>query len=390
MKLAFYYHITICKKGENLYTPGYLGVFIDSLAKEIDELYLLMHQANQWEIEEADYKLKNRNIYWINLGYKSPAWHRAIFHKKILKSKLKKIESCDALIVRSPTPLAPYFPKYLNKPKLIFMIVGDYLESVEQWKIKNIREWFELQYLRYNDFLFRKAMKITDIMVNSPVLFNKYKNIAKSIHQIKTTTLSLGDFYKRADTCQNNVVELVFTGRIDPLKGLFELVEAVASLRKDNLNIRLNITGWESDERKPIENELKAKLNQLGINEFVIFHGRKSIGPELNAMYRMGDIYVLPSYEEGFPRTIWEAMANGLPVITTDVGGIPSYLTHLENAYIIKPKISDLIVDGVKRIVSDKELRQKLIHNGYKIASENILENQTSKMLEIIKKLTHE
>jgi len=390
MKLAFYYHITICKKGEDLYIPGYLGVFLDSLAKEVDELYLLMHQANHSAVEEADYKLKNKNIFWINLGLKTPAWHRAIFNKKILKSKIKKIENCDALIVRSPSPLAPYFHKYLNKPILMFMIVGDYMESVKQWKIRNFREFFELQYLRYNDLLFRRAIKRTDIMVNSPTLFNKYKNIAKSIHHIKTTTLSLGDFYERDDTCQNDVIELVFTGRIDPLKGLFDLLEAITILRKDNLNFRLNITGWETDKGKPIENELKAKINQLGINEFVIFHGRKSIGPELNEMYRMGDIYVLPSHEEGFPRTIWEAMANGLPVITTDVGGIPSYLTHLKNAYLIKPKRPDLIAEAVKKIVSDKELRQKLIHNGYKIASENILEKQTSIMLEIIKKVTHE
>src|SRR5659263_90483 len=113
MKLAFYYHITIAFKNNNIYCPSFLGVFIDSLAINVDELYLIMHQANSRESEEADYALKSNNIYWINLGFKTPAWHRDIFHRMFLKEPLKKINNCNALIVRSPSSLAPYFPRYL-------------------------------------------------------------------------------------------------------------------------------------------------------------------------------------------------------------------------------------------------------------------------------------
>jgi len=390
MILAFYYHITLHGHDNQFSLPSYLGVFIDALANEVEILYLVMHQANTTEQKLADYTLKSKNIHWVNLGEKTPVWHRDIFHRRFLKKSLAEIENCDALIVRSPSPLAPYFHEYLNKPKLIFMVVGDYLESVEQWKLKSIREWFELQYLRYNDFLFSRAIRTTDIMVNSPVLFNKYKDIAKSIHQIRTTTLSSDDFYERRDTCQHEIIELLFTGRIDPLKGLFELVEAVSILRDDHLNVRLNIVGWESEESKPVENELKSRIVRLGIDDYVIFHGRKSVGPALNEMYRMGDIYVLPSHEEGFPRTIWEAMANALPVITTDVGGIPAYLTHDKNVYMIKPKCPELICDAIKTLIKNQDLRQRLIKNGQDIARENTLEIQSKRIVNIVKSLINE
>ena len=390
MKLAFYYHITLNEIKNQFFLPGYLGVFIDSIANEVEELYLVMHQANSNESKEADYALISDNIHWINLGLKTPVWHRDIFHRRFLKKPLAEIENCDALVVRSPSPLAPYFHKYLNKPKLVFMVVGDYLESVEQWKLKSIRDWFELQYLKYNDFLFRRSMRTTDIMVNSPALFNKYEDIAKSIHQIRTTTLSSDDFYERKDTCQNEIIELLYTGRIDPLKGLFELVETVSVLRNDHLNVRLNIVGWESEESRPVENELKSRIARLGIDDYVIFHGRKSVGPALNDMYRKGDIYVLPSHEEGFPRTIWEAMANALPVITTDVGGIPSYLTHNENAYMIKPKSAGLISDAIRILISNQNLRQRLIKNGQDIARENTLEIQSKRIVDIVNTLANE
>jgi len=390
MKLAFYYHITLHEHNNELLLPSYLGVFVDALASEVEELYLLMHQANSTECKEADYTLKRKNIRWINLGLKTPVWHRDIFHRRFLKNSLKKIDNCGAVIVRSPSPLAPYFKRYLNNQKLIYMVVGDYLESVKQWKLKSVREWFELQYLRYNDWIFRQAIRDTDILVNSPVLFGKYKDIAKSINTIKTTTLSKYDFFSRKDTCQNDLVELLFTGRIDPLKGLFELIEAVAILRSDGINVRLNIVGWESEEGKPVERELRNKIKNLNIVDYVIFHGRKSVGKELNEMYRMADIYVLPSHEEGFPRTIWEAMANGLPVITTNVGGIPKFLTHNEDVYMIKPKNSVFISDAIKLLITNIELRQKLIKNGQKIAQENTLEIQTKRIIEIVKSLINE
>jgi glycosyltransferase involved in cell wall biosynthesis len=388
MRIAFYYHIPISFINEHMMCPSYLGVFIDSLAREVDELYLFMHQANVNEISEADYTLEEENIHWINLGLKTPVWHRAIFHRRLLKKPLKRISTCNALIVRSPSPLAPYFNKYLKTTKLIYMVVGDYLESVEQRKAKSIRERIEFLYLRYNDFLFRRAIRKTDLMVNSPELFIKYHTLARSIQQIRTTTVSSDDFFIRSDTCQDKLIELLFTGRIDTLKGLFELIEAVRIIKDENFNVRLNIVGWEADNKRPVERTLKQKISSLGLDDSVQFHGRKAVGPELNYFYRMSDIYVLPSYEEGFPRTIWEAMANSLPVIATNVGGIPSCLTHRENAFLIEPRRVDLLTDAIKTLISDKSLRQRLIIKGREIAQGNTLEIQAKRIIEITKKLS--
>lgn len=387
MRLAFYYHIPLKKKATELNVPGYLGVFIDSLAEGVDELSLIIHQPGPNEMEEADYVIKAKNIRIVDLGIKTPAWHRAIFHKKILKKKLQEIENCDAFLVRAPSPLAPYFHKYIKNPKLIFMVVGDYSESVKQTSGVNLREYFIRLYLKHNDYLFRKRMQFSDVIVNSPILEDKYKNISKSIHPIKTTTLSREDYYTRKDTCLNSPIQILYTGRIDPLKGLFELVDAVAQLRGKNINLTLNLVGWESVQGNPVEKKLREYSSQLGIEEYIIFHGKKSIGNELNEMYRMADIYVIPSYEEGFPRTIWEAMANSLPVIATTVGAIPKYLENNRDAILIEPKKTNDIVLAIETLVNNPLLRQTLIKNGIKQAESNTLEFQTQNLLDIIKKL---
>ncbi|MCO1498175.1 glycosyltransferase, partial [Limosilactobacillus reuteri] len=91
---------------------------------------------------------------------------------------------------------------------------------------------------------------------------------------------------------------------------------AVAIL-SNKYKIIIDIVGWEEQGSFSYEKALKQIAIENGIGEKIIFHGKKEIGPELNTYYRNADIYAIPSYHEGFPRTIWEAMANSLPVIAT-------------------------------------------------------------------------
>ena len=128
-----------------------------------------------------------------------------------------------------------------------------------------------------------------------------------------------------------------------------ELVEALASLSEDHPTLRLHFVGWEEDPSHPVRNTLEKRAAELRVLDRVLFHGRKQLGEELWQMYRMADIYVIPSYHEGFPRTIWEAMAHSLPVVATRVGAIPYYLTDKENALLIEPKSVAAIAEGIRK-----------------------------------------
>jgi len=385
MKLAFYYHIPIAEQNGILLLPSFFGVFIDSLASNVETLFIIMHQANDREVSDCNYQLNSNNITWVNLGLKTPAWHRELFHRAVLKVAMKSIECCDVLVVRSPTPLAPYFHKYVKKNKVWFMIVGDYLEAIDHYKNSGFRNKLVYLYLHINDFFFQRRIRKTNILVNSPALFNKYRNKAKSIFQIRTTTLTDSDFYIRDKNYLNQQVELLYTGQFNPSKGLFELIDALSSLVKEHLSVRLHLVGWEDDVKKTVENALKERALKLGVANHLIFHGKKSVGLELNKMYRLANIYILPSYHEGFPRTIWEAMANGLPVVATNVGGIPKILEHGKNVYLIEPKKSDEITSAVKELIKNNLLRETLIKEGFLLARENTLEIQTKKLVDILK-----
>jgi len=388
MKLAFYYHIPVAAKEGELFLPGYIGVFVDELARNLDKLYLVMHEATGREYEEADYQLECSNITFVNLGSKTPSWQRSLMPGKVLRAKMREIESCNAFLVRSPSPLAPYFHKYIKNPKLFFLIVGDYAEGAKQIGTKGLKNKLLYMYFQHNDMKFRKRLPKTDIFVNSPELFEKYKNKSKSIELVKTTTLREEDFYKKASTAFQDPIRLLFTGRIEPTKGLIELFEAGKRLIDTGKDIQIDIVGWENNPEKPFEKKLISYAESLGISNNITFHGKKKLGPDLNQYYRNSDIYVLPSYHEGFPRTIWEAMSNSLPVIATNVGGIPFFLKSKKHAILIEPKNSNSIAKAIELLINDDNLREKIISNGYDLSKSNSLKLQTKKLVNLISQLT--
>jgi glycosyltransferase involved in cell wall biosynthesis len=393
MKLGFYYHVPIYLYNNKLKISGLLGVFIDQLSQNCEKLFLVLHEANEFQIKDCDYVLKGKNIEWINLGVKKPAWSRDLFNHFVLAKYKILFSTFDAFILRSPTPYGPYLHKFIDKKKLIYMIVGDYSHVAENYKVRNIRDYFSKKYLIRNDNKFSNVLKDAYILVNSNELFKKYEKISKNILLIRTTTLSELDFYERTDTCTNDSIKLLYTGRIDPAKGLYDLINALGVLKTQlSKKVILNIVGWDTDLKQKNLIELKKKVKDLGLENDVIFNGKMKIGNELNSFYRNSDIYVLPSHFEGFPRSLWEAMANSLPIITTEVGGIPYVLSDNVNTVFAEVKNSTSISDSIKKIISDEILRKRIIANAFILANENTLELQTKILIDgvyqFIKKLS--
>jgi len=250
----------------------------------------------------------------------------------------------------------------------------------------SFRNFLVKSFVLWNDRIFKKSLKDKLLIVNSTEIYDDHKHLSNSIYEIKTTTLRNSDFYIRDNQKLGSPIKLLFTGRFVLQKGLIELFESVSQLNKDNINTELHLVGWEESDKKPFENKLKVYAKSLNIESKIIFHGLKSVGEELNAMYRMADIYVLPSHHEGFPRTIWEAMANSLPVITTTVGSIPTYLQNQIHALLVPPRDSQSLFDAIKFLIKNERHRLVLVENAKNLVSKHTLENQTKDLIDLINK----
>jgi glycosyltransferase involved in cell wall biosynthesis len=188
----------------------------------------------------------------------------------------------------------------------------------------------------------------------------------------------------REDTCGDAIVHVLTVSRIDPRKGLRCLPGAVALLRGDGLDVELDIIGPVVGSPGETERQqIAADAVRLGVDRHV--HSLGSVPLQaLLARYRQYDIFVLPTLPgEGIPRVLLEAMAAGLPVVTTRVAGIPSLITHEQNGLLIEESAAAAVAAAVRRLINDRDLRMRLIRGGYRTARAHTLEGQAAQMAAI-------
>ena len=143
---------------------------------------------------------------------------------------------------------------------------------------------------------------------------------------------------------QGPVCRTLFVGTYGRRKGGAELVEAVAQLRGEGISIELEFAGKE--EFRGEEAELRSRVRESGLTAFVRFHGVLG-APALRELYQSSHVFVLPSRSEGLPMALLEAMAFGLPVVATRVGGIPDVIEDGESGLLIQPSRAGELADDI-------------------------------------------
>lgn len=156
----------------------------------------------------------------------------------------------------------------------------------------------------------------------------------------------------------NGVFTFVFVGRIVRDKGINELVEAFMRLHKKQ-RVRLLLTGRFEDQIDPISDEARRQIEECAD---IVCTGTQS-GRDLLACYAVADCFVFPSYREGFPNTVLEAGAMGLPSIVTDINGSREIIENGKNGLIVEPKNVDALAAAMERMVTDKAVREMMAGN---------------------------
>lgn len=185
--------------------------------------------------------------------------------------------------------------------------------------------------------------------------------------------------------CQNFIIAT--PANLIKVKGHKYLVYAIKKLIECNYNITCYFFG-----DGPLENELKALVNNLELKNNIMFKG-KIAHDELLNLYAKGEIdcVVLPSIvtdegeKEGIPVSLMEAMAYKIPVISTNTGGIPELLGD-GAGILVEQKDPDALAEAIERLMNDEELRRELQEKGYKkVYEEFYLPNVVDRLLYLMK-----
>lgn len=172
---------------------------------------------------------------------------------------------------------------------------------------------------------------------------------------------------------------LVFcVGQFIDRKGRWVFLEAARQLVLENDDIAFV---WISNY-KPEAEDLK-KAESYGLGENYRFITSDQIGSEhidLFKLLRLADVFALPSFVEGLPISIIEAMALGIPTVSTNINAIPEAVINLETGILIEPGDSDALKNAVQKLKNDEDLRKKLSRQGRQYALEKFDEQAVAKI----------
>ena len=163
------------------------------------------------------------------------------------------------------------------------------------------------------------------------------------------------------DSNHDKFFNMVYVGRLEKVKNVDTLLRAFSQL--ENEQLRLTLVG-DGRERENLE----ALVKELNLSDKVIFEGFQS---NPGKYLSVADLYVLPSYSEGFGIAAVEAMFLKVPVLATQVGGVPEFINHGENSWLFDPYSMEDLVEKLEQILLlDEDKRKAIGVKGFEEVSE--------------------
>jgi len=227
---------------------------------------------------------------------------------------------------------------------------------------KIVRPFLFLNDLFMNKFSFKFIDKVVAITPWELDILTKYtekeklKVIPNGVDNILYKTVKNNTFRKKNKIKEKYLV--LFFGRLNPTKGPEILAKVALNISKKRKDIAFIWVGPDEGKAEEVKKLIKGHLNMKYIGPI---RGKEKIAE----MYQSADVYVLPSYREGLPLTLFEAMASKLPIVASPVNGVPYEMTSPENGFFSNYGDLSSIEDNILKIINNKKLAQKISQNNF-------------------------
>lgn len=307
---------------------------------------------------------KSINIKYFTIGLKDPIKRNKVveylkryikdtisFSKILMEDKKIKIVQFNPSLI--PIPLVRdtglLIIAKLFKKKVIIFFHG--------WKISFVN-FLEKYYLcRY---LFIKIYSIADKII---VLGEDFKNTLvtwgiekKNIHVSKM--MFDGSLFCRRNSYRNeNKIKFLYLGRLQDIKGIFDIVKAFSLLKTKEYDFHFSFVGSPVNENTL--NNLKSRIKDAGLSKYSSLKGFVS-GKDKIKQFSNADVFVFPSYTEGCPNAVLEAMAAGLFIISTNVGALKEIVIDGKNGFLVRVGDAVDLSKKIEKAIKSKEFVNKI------------------------------
>ena len=243
-----------------------------------------------------------------------------------------------------------------------------------------------------SNYLSQKFSKASFIIVRSKYskkYLNQFVNNSQKVHVVRPGGIDTKTF-KPVAPKSTKIIKLVSIGRLVEQKGYKYLIEACSILKSQKVNFECSIIG-----SGPLAQNLKRQVRQMKLDHLVKFPGLMVHNSAFIAALNSSDIYVLPSIidrdgdRDIIANSMCEAMACGVPVITTSINATDGFIKNQVNGFIVQPNNPQQIADCIIKISKMDKTRLKVISTNARstIIKEFDQKKETAKLISIIKKV---
>ncbi len=391
MKILLISESPIIKKNNTYYSKDSWINFPLYISNQVEKFSILCTTKNISNYNSSEYfeLLPHKANIYFHSDYSTfvEYYKKYIFEvKKWSKIIEKLINEHDIIWVRMPSPIFHLIFKYniKAKKKIVIFAAGDIEKQSDTFiTSKGIKKFLIKRFIsRYINREVKLYNKANLIYCYSSELIQRYQKVNCKKKLFRTPLVKKNEIVYRYNACENKQIILLRVCWLLPSKGIENLLKSLKILITMKYNIILNIIG---DSRNP---DYKVKLNnyikKLKLQDSVKIMGWKTKS-ELIDFYKTSDIHVISSLSEGTPRVIMEGMAKGVPLITTNVGGISDFFTNKNQCLIVNPTDIDEMVKSIELMVNNRKLRSRIIENGYKDVNNWCVENKSLDVIEDMK-----
>lgn len=350
------------------YKGDYYGSFVYDEAKELVKKGCEVHVITQHN-EGIPYEENMDGIYIHRFRWLKPKKFRALVHFNGIKDYLRlttylislflkliniiRKNNIDVIHSHSAVPtgfVSIFVSKILRRPHFITVHGMDVNDCIKHPIIK----YFVLFALNNCDTVIVVSDHLKKKLISTGIYRKKIKILRNAINLNRFKPIRNYEIRERYKITNQEIL-ILFVGYLDTFKGVFELVEAFHKLNNKYFNLKLMFVGVG-----PKSSDLINKTAKLGLQDKILFVGNIS-HEYIHEYYQAADIVVLPSYGEGGgpPLSILEAMACGIPVIGSNVGGIPEGIHHSVNGLITSPKNINDLAKKIEILVTNHDLRKQ-------------------------------
>ncbi len=357
----------LAQRGGKWYTHHSYGTIVELIAHRVQQVMCHGPVLPDASAHKADCELSQPNITVHQWG----TWYNTLRALKrpdlLLRHYWKVTKGCDALFIRGTHPLSwsLHWLARARGQRVVHWIAADSVQIMrtDPRGYGRLVERLGLCFAYFERAMIRLAARVSrGYFVTSGLQLAEIFHSKRTVGCPSSSTTSEKDFLVREDTCIGPSVRILFLGFIRAEKGIEYLLRALPHVESDRPVILALVGGWD---QFPEERErLLRIIEELGIEEKVVWEGYAKFGADLFAQIDRSDMLVLPSLSEGTPHVLIEARARSLPIIASRVGGIPGSVTDGEDGLLVPPRDPTAIAQAISRVIGDQELRQRLIRQG--------------------------